>query len=252
MLPIDLTKVYISQAIYAVGHRPDQRVRYKQEDAERAFRSVFGSQSQQTNVPDELDASAPRLVFQGAHKQLLLSQTAAQLVLGFESADRDLLQQVDIVAKNIRDIHSRIEKYKERSELTEGAIVLTINFPSKQSREEMIAYIYDRFLKVERLASVASASFKVGYLTPGELFLNLEVDVYQLRRAEFTQPAIHAGSINIMDLPVIEEGYSFKLDINNKPQAGKNGYVNPGPDAILGAVTDFVSTKLFQMMGLGN
>lgn len=246
---VDLTKAYISQAVYLVGHQPDKRVRYRQEEAEQAFRSLFSTQSQQTNVPDEVDPSAPRLLFQAPHKQLLLSQVSVQLTLGFESASKDLAHQLEIIARNVRDVQNRIEQYKPKNELKEGALVFSINFPTPLSRDAMADYIHRRFFQIDPIASVASASYKAGYLTPDEFFLNIEVDVYEMRRAEINQPQIGMQTINFLDMPIVEQGYGVKIDINNKPQLSRADYCNPGPEPFLSKTSAFVSEKLNTFMG---
>ena len=241
---IDLRKAYISQAIYVVGYHQDKRIRYRQEEAESAFGSFFGSQSQQTNVPDDFDPSAPRLIFQASQKQLMLSQSAAQLVLGFEGSEKTLEHQSNIIYKNAIDLHGRINKFKAGNDLLESALVFNINVPSALGREDLSRNIYNRFIGVEPLGDIASVSFKVGFRTPSDLYLNYEVDVYELRKADLANVGAQPQFFNISEMPIVEMGYGLKVDINNKIKASNSGYVNEGPEQLIANMKEFIANKL--------
>lgn len=246
MSMVDLQKAYISQATYVAGNELDKRIRYKQEAAEECFRSFFTAQSQQTNVPDDFDPTQPRLIFQAPHKQLLLSQVSSQLTLGFDSASKRIDQQLEIITKNFKDIHSRIENFKTKQELKECALVVVMSFPSTESRVDLSEYIYNKFLTIKPLADIASTSIKAGYQLKSGIFLNLEIDVYEKRRGEIQS---HQMVFNISDLPVIEVGISVKIDINNRPQSQQAGYENPGPHKLLELMSDYMKKDIYTLMG---
>ena len=70
---VELKNKYIDSATYVVTFQMNEKIRLKQADAEKAFGSMFPSvQSIQTNVPDDYDPTAPRLIMQVAKKLLLL------------------------------------------------------------------------------------------------------------------------------------------------------------------------------------
>ncbi|WP_122491408.1 hypothetical protein [Pseudomonas viridiflava] len=215
---VDLAKGYISQAIFYSAHTLDNRVRYRQEEAEATFGPLFNVQSQQTNVPDDFDPGAPRLMFQSSHKQLLLSKNSAQFVLGFENAEKSIANQVEIVIDNIKKVTKRLSSFSSCT--GEVGFILTFNFPSSASRSRLSGAVFEKFLKLPSSHEVASASVKVGYETADSLFLNFEADVYELRRGGFQFNAFTEQAFDVSKLELQETGYSFKVDINNKPKIG--------------------------------
>ena len=214
---VDLKKAYIAQAICILNHALDKRVRYRQEEAESIFGTAFQTQSQQTNVPDDFEPSAPRLIFQNGHRQLMLSQSLVQLVLGFENSEKTLDQQMDIIFKNIADIHSRAQKFQPSGWTGEVGVIFVVNVPSDLGRDALSENVFSRFIKLERLYDTASVALKVGFKTKENLYLNFEIDVYELRKTIF-DPGLQPKAIDISAIPVHEMGYSFKVDVNNKPR----------------------------------
>lgn len=238
----DLKKAYISQAIFISSTSHNDRVRYRQEDAESIFGSLFGTQSQQTNIPDELDPSAPRLIFQSAHKQFLISKNSAQLVLGFQSADKPLKTQIDVIRDNILKVAKKVYEFGDVT--GELGLVVTFNLPRTEQRTELSKKIYDKFLRIPQYGSLASSSFKVGFETEQQLYLNLEVDVYEMRKGLINQAQLDIQTIDFSKLEVQETGFSFKVDINNKPRIGAlNDYMTE-IDLIMRSMDDFISDKL--------
>lgn len=240
---MDLRKAYINQAILLVQHATDNRLRYRQEEAEKAFSSVMNVQSQQTNVPDDFDPNAARLLFQSSSKQLMLSKVAVQALLVFEDSDKNWKEQLGIIKKNFANISSKIPKFQEP---TGGvSVILTFNVPSTMSRVEMSSTVVDRYLSVPRDDGddVASGSFKVGFKTKDDLFYNYEIDVYEMKRFE-----VPFGSapqeIDFSTLPVSEAGYSIKVDINNKPRTGNHkAYMEEFKD-VFDSIELFMEEKL--------
>ena len=213
---VDLEKGYISQAIFYSAHAADNRMRYRQEEAESTFGQLFNVQSQQTNVPDDFDPAAPRLIFQAPHKQFLLSKKSTQLVLGFEGANKPISAQIDIVVDNIQKVIKKLPLFVDCT--GEVGFILSFNFPSSESRSEMSQAVFNKFLKMPENHAVASSSVKVGFQTSDFLFLNLEVDVYESRRGLLQSNGLSVQSVDISTLEFHEAGYSFKVDINNKPK----------------------------------
>lgn len=242
---VDVKKGYISQAIYLVRNSQDKHIRYQQEQAENIFSKYFGAQSQQTNLPDDFDANAPRLIFQGGHKQLILSQVSSQLTLGFESAEKEINEQFNIIIKNILDVEAKIQRFRANTSLQENAIVLTVSFPSDCSKEELSQKLFNRFLKINPSASVASTSIKVGYLLQGNIFLNIEFDVYEKRRGEINS---QQREYDISSFAVIEVGVSVRIDVNNKPQTSLAGYTYAGIHQVLAVMSAYLEKDLYDIM----
>lgn len=251
-MPSSKTK-YLAQVIYVARFRePDATVRFMQADAERAFSPLLNCQSTQTNVPDNFDPNSPRIVFQTGHKTLVISQVACQLSLNFEKGVMPFDRQLDVARKNIIDFNSRLTTFKTREAFIESAFVMNINIPSDLSQQEMHNHLAERFLKSDPLGELASFSLKVGYKTPENLFLNLETDVYEMRRAEMPTPD-PSGAPTFMlidEFPIVEKGFGVKLDVNDKPRMLQNKtYVTTGPEELISRAFAFVNEQLDEEMG---
>lgn len=251
-MPNSKTK-YLAQVIYVARFRErDATVRFMQADAERAFSPLLNCQSTQTNVPDNFDPNSPRIVFQSGHKTLVISQVACQLSLNFEKGAMPFERQLEVARKNIIEFHSRLTTFKSRETFMESAFVININVPSDLTQQEMHNHLADRFLKSDPLGELASFSLKVGYKTPENLFLNIETDVYEMRRAEMPIPD-PSGAPTIMlieELPIVEKGFGVKLDVNDKPRILQNKtYVTAEPEELITRAFTFVNEQMDQEMG---
>lgn len=210
-----ISKGYISQAVLIVGHDLDKRIRYKQEQAEGIFGPLFGMQSQQTNLPDDFDPAAPRLIFQHGKKQLIVSQVASQLTLGFESGlGKGWKEQVEIFIKNVNELGRLLCKFHDKLN-GEVGVVFSLSIPSDASKNELTKKIFDSYISFKELGEIASSSFKVGFKTEDDFYLNFEADVYEMRGGAVSN---FSGVIDIRSLPVHEVGFLFKIDLNNRPR----------------------------------
>ncbi|MBN3862095.1 hypothetical protein HCU66_07615 [Pseudomonas frederiksbergensis] len=245
---IDLQKAYISQAIYVASNELDKRIRYKQEQAEEAFGSFISAQSQQTNLPDDFDPAQARIIFQSGPKQMVISQIASQLSLGFDSSEKSVDSQLETVIKNVKEAQGKIEKFKGKEQLRENALVITLSFPSTSSRADLSDFIFSRFLKMPKFGEIASSSVKVGYLLGDGYFINIEADVYEKRGGPIQ---IAPGApVDLMTLPIIEIGISVKIDINSRPKAAAPNYVSAGPDEIIALMKNYFPGEIYKLLEL--
>ena len=244
---VDLKKAYINQAILLSQHVMDDRVRFRQEEAEKAFGSVLNVQSHQTNLPDDFDPNAPRFVFQSSGKQLLLSKVAVQAVFGFEDSAKSLKEQMSIIQKNFAKVSERIPQFQTPT--GEVGFVLNINIPSLEDRVTLSDAVFNRYLKIPKIHKVASTSFKVGFETEDCLFVNFEVDVYELKRLEM-QLGVFPQAIDFSKLPINQMGYGIKVDINNKPRMGNFKDYSIEQQEVFVAMVDFIDNQLPRLVSL--
>lgn len=245
---IDLQKAYISQAIYVASHELDKRIRYKQEQAEAAFGSFISAQSQQTNLPDDFDPAQARIFFQSGPKQMIISQIASQLSMGFDSSEKGVDSQLETVIKNVKEAQKKIEQFKEKDQLRENALVITLSFPSTSSRAELSDFMFSRFVKMPKFGEVASSSVKIGYLLIDGHFLNIEADVYEKRGGPIQLTL--GAQIDLMSLPITEIGISVKIDINSRPRAAVPGFASNGPDEIIGIMKNYFPSEIYKLLEL--
>lgn len=245
---------YISETICLIQYKVvDGKIRHRVADAENAFADMFSGQSQQTNVPDNTDPNIPRLIFQAGHKQLSISQKACQLNLSFEHNEKSIDDQLAIITKNLLAFQNDVLKFKPKNELGECAIVISVNVPCKQGRDSMLQHVYNRFFKVDQQAEygeLASYSFKVGYKTTGQCYLNYETDIYELRKLDLPQPTLFGQVLQIdsKDAPLIEEGIGIRVDVNNKPKVSSTAYAFSGVNELMHIAFDFILTKVDKLI----
>ncbi|OFZ66436.1 MAG: hypothetical protein A2V79_08995 [Betaproteobacteria bacterium RBG_16_56_24] len=245
---------YISEAICLIQYKAiDGKIRHRVADAESAFADIFSGQSQQTNVPDNTDPNIPRLIFQGGHKQLSISQKACQFSLGFANNEKTIDEQLAIITKNLSAFQNDVFKFKPKDQLGECAIILSVNVPCKEGRDSTLQHIYNRFFKVDQQAEygkLASYSFKVGYETSNQCYLNYETDVYELRKLDVPQPTTFGQVVQIAvkDGAVIEEGVRIRVDVNNKPKVRSASYAYSGIDELMPIAFDFVVAKVDKLI----
>jgi hypothetical protein len=241
----ELGKAYIGQSILFTQHPIDNRVRFRQEEAEAAFSSVLNVQSQQTNLPDDADPGAPRLIFNSNNKQVLISKNSVQVICSFEGADRKLVEQLDIVAGNFDKLADRIPRFQTPS--GEVGFIVVVNIPSTKSRAEMSEAVFENYLNFPRFGSTASANFKLGYQTADGFFINFECDVYELRDFQIAH-AMPGQPVDISTLPLREMGYSFKIDINNKPRMGNFSDYKTEYKQVAAVMRDFMANKFHELV----
>ncbi|MBI3938354.1 MAG: hypothetical protein HY323_15355 [Betaproteobacteria bacterium] len=247
---VDLSKKYISEVIYVVSYERDVHVRLRQADAEQVFKTLFPVQSIQVNMPDEFDPQVPRIVFQAPRRQLTISQIAAQITLHFERQGGALGEKVEGISRSIKEFHDCLLRFKEKQTIRENAVVVSMNYPTDLSQDEMHEYLYRRFFKIRPLAKLASLNFKLGFRTTDDFFLNLETNVYELRIKEFTPPMPTPSVIEISEISLVEKGYGVKIDVNNKPmRMGGRKYVDIGPERTITKVTNLVLGEADKFMG---
>lgn len=213
----DIISKYIDNATYVVSFQRNEKIRLKQADVERAFGSMFPNvQSIQTNVPDNYEPSAPRFIMQAAKKTLTISQVASQLTLKFQSNSKPLSEQLGIIEKNIDSYVLSVKEFMDESCLEQQGFIISVNYKTKQTQQGMSDYLFKRFFSsIKPYGESASTTFKIGFRTPDLLFINFEVLSYEIRETKIEQGATKI--LKIDTIPIKEEGYNLKVDINNRP-----------------------------------
>ena len=213
---VDLKNKYIDSATYVVTFQTNEKIRLKQADAEKAFGSMFPNvQSIQTNVLDDYDPNAPRLIMQDAKKNLTISQAAAQLTLSFKSSSKPLPEQLDIIEKNINSFCLAVSEFIKEEFIEHQGFIISLNYKTKQTQQEMGEYLFKRFFCIKPYGEVASTNFRIGFKTSDLLFINFEASSYEMRETKIRQG--ENKTLRVKDIPVTEEGYNLKVDVNNRP-----------------------------------
>ncbi|MBK5205789.1 MAG: hypothetical protein JJD98_10380 [Polaromonas sp.] len=236
---------YIGQATFVASFAVDRLIRYKVEEIERAFQGVFTAQAVSTNVPDTGPSSIPRFTLQSGPKQISVSQVTAQLDLNFNEQRKSISNTFLIIEKNFGAFWNGVCQLKKLDEIKNAGLVLTINTPSQQTREEICARILERYAKIPIRGTPANASIQFGFLDEAaHLFNNVSLQHYEVRSGTFTseKPGTTAIEIDIQTIPVREQGYETKVDINSRPmEAAKVGTTINLGEVLLGSVKTFIT-----------
>lgn len=214
---------YIGQATFVASFSVDRSIRYKVEEIERAFQDVFTAQALSTNVPDDGPSSIPRFTMQSGPKQISISQVTVQLDLNFSEQRKSIANTFAIIEKNFTSFWSGICRLKKVEDIKNAGLVLTINTPSPQTREEICTRILERYAKVPARGKPANASIQFGYLDEAAyLFNNVSLQHYEVRSGTVSTLGNSgtAFEIDLNKLDVREQGYETKVDINSRPMEG--------------------------------
>ena len=211
---------YIGQATFVASFSVDRSIRYKVADIERAFQGVFTAQAVSTNVPDTGPPTIPRFTMQSGPKQISVSQVTVQLDLNFDEQRKSISNTFTIIEKNFASFWSGVCQLKKVEEIKNAGLVLTFNTPSPLTREEICARILERYAKVPARGTPATASIHFGYRDDvANLYNNVWLQHYEVRSGTFTaeNPGGTTIMMDITSLPVREQGYETKVDINSRP-----------------------------------
>jgi hypothetical protein len=221
---VNVPQGYVAQATFVANFDQDSGIRYRVAEIESAFRSVCVAQAVSTNVPDSAPGAIPRFTIQSGPKTVSVSQVSAQLDLDFSEQRKSLKNTFDIIEKNVSAFWSGMLSLKRVSEVRHGGLVLTVNFPSQLSREEICATILDRYAKVPTRGQPATAAIQFGYLdTELHLFNNVSLAQYEIRQGLVQGPVgARQLEIDVSSIPVREQGFETKVDINSRPMTTAN------------------------------
>ncbi|MFS8973844.1 hypothetical protein PO002_04920 [Cupriavidus necator] len=249
---LKLETPYLAQATYLLQFKaPKLKVRFDQAAAEEAFAPLVGTQSQQTNVPDQLDPNVPRIVFPSEKKQITISQVQCQLECNFPGAEMGIQKQLGVTSKNVLDFHTRALRFKNADEFGLTAISLQFNFPSHEKTQSLQQFIYDNYVKISPIGEVASAQIQLGFSIDGHFF-NLFANAYEKRAINITPQFGETHRVmNMAEMPIIEQGIGVKLEVNNKPSAESIKDIIVGdPQRLLDLCSAFIDKNFEKVTGL--
>lgn len=247
-------KHYIARATCIFGFRSiDKQVRLKQGDAERAFRRIVNAQSTQTNVPDEMEPILPRITLGSKHKVINITQTACQAEFIFDRDGIEFEKQLAVIQKNVKEFFRCVGEFRPLSDYGQSALVLEIQLPTALGKMEMHRRLYEGYFVQGNVPGLlASLTFQVGFHSENNYFLNFAANVYEIRRRQFDPPLVVNGglAINIQDVPVAEEGFGLRIDVNDRPRSVSPTYNIASPDELISTTFEFARSKVDEVSSL--
>jgi hypothetical protein len=244
----------IAQFTYVIHFKDVQeKIRFAQGDAEVAFGSFGAGQSQQTNVPDATDPAVPRLLFVKGERSISISSQAIQLQHTYPAPanSSNLTDRFLELVDEVQAFHAQALDFERNGrEYGTIALIVAVNYPSEAGMTDLHKYFLDRFLKIEPLGDLASASFSAGFRS-GDFFLNINGGVYELRQFDlkmdkpsFINPANLA--LGAKDSKVISKGVQFTIDVNDRPRlmpaSMKDGSTRP--EQVIELARELIMEKL--------
>lgn len=241
----------ISNVTYLLNFRDrDEGIRFQQAKAEESFRGIINQQSEQSNLPDNIDPAAARISFKSGSKNISISQIACQLNLSFPNAKKiDFDHQWEIIAKNVKEFYAGAINFKSSDSYAMTALIYHVQFRSNATTVELNSWIYDKFIKKELDEELASVAVKIGFKRE-QWYLNLNVGAYELRNLEIRPQPGQAGILLDLDkVPVTEKGIDLTFDVNNRPKfllANQTGEVmkTDAPDILLEIAQGFTAKEI--------
>lgn len=209
---------YIAQASCVASFAVDKEIRYKVKEVERAFHNVVSGEVANTNVSDSMPPPIPRLTLESGPKQLAISQLSAQLQLSFSDKSKSVKETYEIIAKNALQFWDAICELKQPSDRRDVGVVLKINCPSTLTKEKVAQTIQEKYTKLPMLGQLVNAQLSFGFLVAEtEIFRNVSVGVYQIRKGAIEGRSGEMISIDLETLEIVEHGFEIKMDVNTKP-----------------------------------
>jgi hypothetical protein len=217
---VDLSKKHVAHAQYVVSFVQDREIRLKQGLIEKSFGHLFGgNQSLQTNVPDGMSSTTPRLVLRSKHKTLTVSQVALTLSLQFDLAKNAVHQQVGVIRKNIDALEAALPSFLEESKLRETGLIVVVNYPDEHPIPELGEHLYNRFISFPPLGDIVTTQVALGFRLDEEHYISLSGSVYETHEGQALVPVI-LGHVVVdpADVPVVGHGLEIRVDVNDKPR----------------------------------
>lgn len=220
-------------------------IRYKQKEIEDVFGSFAGVQSTQTNVPDAVDPSIPRIVFEGRRK-ISISKTRCSIVFDFKKRGFNWDKIKEIIERDITEYYELCKR--AFNVIDHSALACSVEIDSRDDLKTVNSYLFDSFLKTPKIGPVASLQTRVGFEVDGH-FVNFAVQGFETRVANLE--ARQHNIIKVEDMKVVGQGVLYQIEVNNKPLSSK---VRPGiagsAAGVLASFNKFVTSDFVEFSGV--
>ncbi len=251
---LKLEKKSIAQAIFVIGYEKDLSIRKKQFEIEKFFQPLIPTASSNTNLPDDFNSQAPRVILSYGAVSAHFSQVSAQMAIDVNNEhttqDMDIAKQ--IIADAVMLFQQCLDEVIDRDNQLEQGLVLTIKYPVDMSAykdEDIFRYIQSNFITLPALGAPASAGLNVGYKTDDNYFINLGISQYKIVFAQLS-PAQEALGLDFSNFPAQEIGIELKIDVNSKPQLNEQRKIKGVTAILLKKAFDFLYNDADNLMGI--
>ena len=247
---LNLANKSISQVLFVISYTRDSTIRTKQFDIEKALTPLIVGSSVNTNLSDDFNPQAPRVILEQGKLSVHFSQLTAQLTINVDNTNGKSFEVIrDSIAKRINLFQSCVNKIISHEQQRERGLVLTMRYPIDSTQfpdEDVSNYLQSKFFKISPLGKPASAQFNVGYKTNDNLFITLSVAQYKIGEMP---TMLVAQLVDIMTLSIIESGIELKIDVNSRPLVDMADQPADVTNIILEKAFDFVLTEADKFMG---
>lgn len=249
---INLSSHYIASTTYVLNFKKTERqIRLQQAQAEEAFGGMITAQSQQTNLPDQVDPKQPRIIFQKPNNSIAISQNSCQWQVVFDNENASIDRELQKIEDEIQEFYKRAIIFRPKKDFGSAGLVFEINFPSNSSALDLQKYLHNTFIKTKPIGEVASIQINMGFELNG-YFLTISAAAYESRRIEIKKDDFTTREdIDMKNYPVTETGINLKLDINSLPKTKKDPTFEPeNPTDLIEITKKFLGEQLENILGL--
>jgi hypothetical protein len=250
---LNLKNKSIIQVLFIVNYVRDLAIRTKQFDIEKVLVPLITTPSFNTNLPDDFNPQAPRVIFQQNHMSIHFSQLAAQFTIDIDHTNDMSLEIIqEKIAKEINWFQNCVNKIVPHKQQRERGLVLTMSYPIDSalfSDEIIFDYIQSHFFKIHPFGKPAGAQFNVGYRTEDNFFITLTVAQYQIIAGKMPNLPVDQW-IDMTTLPIKESGIELKIDVNSRPLLNTATQPLDITEVLLKKAFDFAIYKSDKFMGI--
>lgn len=191
-------------------------IRFNQQLIEKFFRVFMDGQSTQTNVPDDFEPNAPRLIFTKNKQQLLVSQTQCTLAFDFKDSRLDNNDALKVAFGRINDFNALAFSAFEKSGFEHNALVVTVEQRTSVPQSEIQELIFEKFIKSPRIGPVASVEAKLGFVVDNH-YVNIAASMFEERVAEFnSSDHSRMNFFRVEKMKLVGYGILYTLDVNSR------------------------------------
>jgi len=242
----------IAQAIFVAGYKRDLEIMTKQFEIEKAFKSIIPAVSVNTNIDDNANPQAARVILSNGLISAHFTQVSAQLNLDINDKDWPGLDDIKkYIIHNVTIFQECLCSVVPLASQLERGLVVAVKYPvdiEKYSDVDIFGYIQDKFISLPSFGLPASASLNVGYKTDDNYYISLGISQYKMASSEI--PIGSSGLIlDFSSLPISETGIELKVDINSRPLLNTSN-TKDVTGTILNKVFDFIYGDADKIMGI--
>lgn len=202
------------QAQFSLKYEPQVKIRRSANDIEDFLQQYYGT-PQTMPLPDEFAPEAPRIILysKNGHSQISFSQISVDFIVNF---DNEFLNDFTKTKKYIQERVNLIIELLKKININEYLFCgITYNARLDIGEQKPIEFIRKYLSGDVPQDGLYEASQNIACVKDDKFFINRQIGTYK----EFQgRPGVVPNLFEIGNSPIVSEGISLALDINNRYQ----------------------------------